>query len=151
PSGGDFGRGFDISRLIDQGLRFFRKTTQTRGTNSPSDMAYSTRTPSLVELEAMFPSRDPALRDGLVRAGTLEFAHVGSMGAASGEDKGTADREPRKSDLQPRLRLSLIARDWRGAISIAGRGTIPTDQIRLTRSSRMLIGRISVGEGPILP
>ncbi|WP_394825117.1 hypothetical protein [Pendulispora albinea] len=81
----------------------------------------------------------------------LEFSHVGSMGTAAGEDKGPAAREPRKSDFQPRLRLSLVARDWKGAISIAGGGTIPTDQIRLTRSSRMLIGRISAGDGPVRP
>ncbi|WP_394835085.1 hypothetical protein LVJ94_52160 [Pendulispora rubella] len=149
---GDLGRGFDLGKLIDQGVHLFYQSTQTRGTNTPSDVTTRLRAPSLVELEAMFPSRDPAVRDGLVRAGTLEFAHVGTMGTPAGVDKGTSnEHDPKKSAFQPALRLSLIARDWKGAISLVGRGAVPSDQIRLTRSSRMLIGRVTVGTGPLVP
>src|SRR5262249_11493462 len=141
---GDFGRGFDLQRLLDQGIRLFHQSTSSGSASQSSE-------PSLIELETMFPSRDPAFRDGLVRAGAPEFSHVGTMGAGAEADKGTTEesRPPRKDAFRPRLRLSLIARDWKGAISLAGRGTIPTDQIRLTRSSRMLVGRMSAGDGPV--
>jgi len=149
---GDLRRGFDLGRLIEQGVQLFDQSTQTRGTGMPSDVTTRLRAPSLIELEAMFPSRDPAVRDGLVRAGTLEFAHVGTMGASAGVDKGTSqEREPKKNALQPPLRLSLVMRDWKGAMSLLGRGAVASDQIRLTRSSRMLMGRITVGDGPIVP
>jgi hypothetical protein len=45
-------------------------------------------------------------------------------------------------DLSPHA--SLVARDWRGSMKIAGaRRTLILDDIRPTASSRMLIGRIS--------
>ncbi len=129
---------FDLGHWLDQGLRFIVRTSVSA-------------TPSLSELEAMFPSTDPTLRDEVVRTGTLGFAHAVSMGTGLGLDKGHwYDEKPGKNPLQPALRFSLVARDWKGAYSILGH-SVPTDQIRITRSSRMLVGRISVGDGPIVP
>jgi len=145
----DLGRGFDIGRWIDQGVRFLVQSTQ--GSKRPVDPSAASSKPSLSELEAMFPTTDPTLRDEVIRTGTLGFAHAGSLGTPLGIDKGRwYTHESGKHALQPALRFSLVARDWKGAYSIFGHA-VATDEIRLTRSSRMLIGRISAGDGPLVP
>ncbi|MDB4995051.1 MAG: hypothetical protein JWM74_2483 [Myxococcaceae bacterium] len=50
----------------------------------------------------------------------------------------------------PRLRASVIARDWGGSYAIVG-SDLPCDNIRLTRSSRMLVSRMSLGDWKITP
>jgi hypothetical protein len=47
-------------------------------------------------------------------------------------------------------RLTLVARDWSGAQLFAGRLSL-TDQIRLIRSSRMVLGRVRFGSGRLAP
>jgi hypothetical protein len=47
-------------------------------------------------------------------------------------------------------RLSVVARDWGGTELVVGHLT-PTDQVRLSRSIRMLVARVRATEGRIVP
>jgi hypothetical protein len=47
--------------------------------------------------------------------------------------------------------VSFVARDWGGALSIAGGPLAVTDAIRVSRSSRMVMSRIRLGEGRVVP
>jgi hypothetical protein len=46
--------------------------------------------------------------------------------------------------------VSIVARDWGDARRLAGRLSV-TDQLRLSRSSRMVVTRVRLGEGLIVP
>ncbi len=46
--------------------------------------------------------------------------------------------------------VSVVARDWGDVLRLTGRLS-PTDQVRLSRSSRMVVTRIRVGEGHLVP
>ena len=48
-------------------------------------------------------------------------------------------------------RLSVLARDWRGAQELAGGELFLTDLLRLSRSQRMLIGRVRLADGKLIP
>ncbi len=48
-------------------------------------------------------------------------------------------------------RVSFVARDWGGAKSLAGGPIAVTDAIRVSRSSRMVMSRIRLGEGRVVP
>jgi hypothetical protein len=50
----------------------------------------------------------------------------------------------------PRLHPSLVARDWTSAYAVIGKD-LPSDNVRVTRSSRMLVSRMSIGDGRIKP
>ncbi len=53
-------------------------------------------------------------------------------------------------ELSPRI--SLVARDWGEAHKIAGGSSLLlTDVMRLTRSSRVLMSRVHLGAGPLVP
>ena len=52
--------------------------------------------------------------------------------------------------LNPPLRLSLVARDWGGAFNLAG-GKMVSDEVRLSRSSRMVVGRARIDLGKFQP
>ncbi len=56
--------------------------------------------------------------------------------------------EPRGFGLSPHL--SLVARDWGGAEALFGRMTV-SDQVRLSRSSRMVISRVRFLDGRFTP
>jgi hypothetical protein len=45
---------------------------------------------------------------------------------------------------------SLVARDWNGSFALVGKD-LASDNIRLTRSSRMLVSRVTLGDGKIKP
>jgi hypothetical protein len=45
---------------------------------------------------------------------------------------------------------SLVARDWNGSFAVVGKD-LASDNIRLTRSSRMLVSRLTLGDGKIKP
>ncbi len=47
--------------------------------------------------------------------------------------------------------VSLLARDWQGATRLAGGPLAVTDAIRTSRSSRMVVARIGLGGGRIVP
>lgn len=47
-------------------------------------------------------------------------------------------------------RMSLVARDWGGSQLLVGNLTL-TDQLRLTRSSRMVVTRVRLAEGRLVP
>jgi hypothetical protein len=49
-----------------------------------------------------------------------------------------------------RLAVSLVARDWGGAQLLVGHLTL-IDQLRLSRSSRMIVTRVRMAQGPIVP
>jgi hypothetical protein len=56
--------------------------------------------------------------------------------------------EPRRFGVSPHL--SLVARDWNGAQLLLGHLTL-TDQVRLSRSSRMVLTRVRIAEGRLMP
>lgn len=56
--------------------------------------------------------------------------------------------EPQK--LTPPIRMSLVARDWDGAFNVSG-GTMVSDVVRLSRSSRMAVGRARLDFGKFNP
>jgi hypothetical protein len=47
--------------------------------------------------------------------------------------------------------LGLVARDWGEARVLVGRHLSPTDQIRLSRSSRMFVTRLRLADGRLAP
>jgi hypothetical protein len=47
--------------------------------------------------------------------------------------------------------VSLVARDWGNARRLAGGPLSVTDQLRLSRSNRMVVSRIRLGEGRLIP
>lgn len=55
-----------------------------------------------------------------------------------------------KPATTPPLRLSLVARDWEGAYTVTG-GTMVTDELRLSRSSRMAVARARLDMGSFQP
>jgi hypothetical protein len=60
----------------------------------------------------------------------------------------TQDGEPRSYGLSPHL--SLVARDWGEAEALYGHLTV-SDQVRLSRSSRMLVSRLRLLDGRFVP
>jgi hypothetical protein len=48
-------------------------------------------------------------------------------------------------------KVSLVARDWGTARSIAGGPIALTDAVRVSRSNRMVVSRIRLGEGRFIP
>ncbi len=65
-------------------------------------------------------------------------------------DKPAETPETAKPLLTPPLRVSMVARDWSGAYSLSG-GTLVSDQVRLSRSSRMVLTRVRADLGRIQP
>jgi hypothetical protein len=47
--------------------------------------------------------------------------------------------------------VSIVARDWQGATHLAGGPMSVTDAIRTSRASRMLVARVGLGGGKIVP
>jgi hypothetical protein len=84
------------------------------------------------------------LREGpdafLPRAESWSSAPEPSQGAASSEQKWFG--------LSPHV--SLVARDWAGAQLLLGH-LVLTDQLRLSRSSRMVVTRFRLADGRIAP
>lgn len=48
-------------------------------------------------------------------------------------------------------RFSLVARDWDGALPVAGRNVLLVDQMRPSRSSRMVVSRVRLADGKFVP
>lgn len=59
-------------------------------------------------------------------------------------------QEPSTTILNPPIRLALVARDWGSTYTITGR-KIATDDVRLSRSQRMLVGRARMDLGKFQP
>lgn len=73
------------------------------------------------------------------------------VGAARPADKPPAAAfDPMRPVLNPPIRLSLVARDWSDAYSVSG-GTMISDDVRLSRSSRMVLGRARLDLGDFQP
>jgi hypothetical protein len=64
------------------------------------------------------------------------------------DDSGTPSDDLRWVGLSPHV--ALIARDWDAARVLVGRLS-PTDQVRLSRSSRMFVTRLRLADGRISP
>jgi len=97
----------------------------------------------------------PATADESMRL-SVEWEKVGAAIRASAEarDPGRErDREPASGDtpwigLSPTL--SIVAHDWNASQRLWGY-LGPTDQLRLSRSSRMVVTRVRLGHGRIAP
>lgn len=75
------------------------------------------------------------------------------LGRAEDLGTGNAAIDSWRPMVSPPLvspRLSLVARDWGGAEVLVGRLS-PTDQVRLSHSSRMLIARLRASGGWFVP
>jgi hypothetical protein len=68
---------------------------------------------------------------------------------ATGAHLGEDDPTDRWLEMSPRL--SLVARDWGATQLLAGAHAIPTDLLRLDRSSRMVVSRMLLGDGRVAP
>jgi hypothetical protein len=70
-------------------------------------------------------------------------------------DVARAERGDRGESTDPPFvgmvpRMSLVARDWGSSQLLVGNLTL-TDQLRLTRSSRMVVSRVRLAEGRLVP
>jgi hypothetical protein len=64
-----------------------------------------------------------------------------------------APSPPSPEDLKKPVlpRLGAIARDWDGSLPVPGSNVLVTDRVRVSRSSRMLIGRARLDYGWLTP
>ncbi|WP_394846843.1 hypothetical protein LZC95_05180 [Pendulispora brunnea] len=142
------GRTFDLGRLVEQSIRFVHDKTHTNDPDA-STMADPWRLSFLVTAESLFPSPDPAFRD--------RFVQLTAFGATLTPHRARHFGIPRPAvrvselPLGDSVQVSLVARDWNGSVSIFGRGALLTDHYPLTRSSRVLVGRLSAQVGPFVP
>jgi len=139
---------FDLSSLLERGLSWIDRSDPASAKHDlsrewwPSAGAAAGTSPSSLDATPRSPA-DHAQQ----RTPALAQEHPATPAVRT----LTTDDPTPKEDVAPRLMPSLIARDWKGAMAIAGGSTIPTDEIRLTRSSRMMLGRLSLGNGAIVP
>jgi hypothetical protein len=77
-----------------------------------------------------------------------EHAHPREAQVATPE-RGTPELGTAWFGVAPKV--SLVARDWGTARSIAGGPITLTDAVRVSRSNRMVLSRIRLGEGRIIP
>ena len=66
------------------------------------------------------------------------------------DNPAQAAADTKKPVLSPPLRVSLVARDWSGAHNLTG-GTLVSDDVRLSRSSRMVLTRVRADLGAFQP
>jgi len=67
---------------------------------------------------------------------------IGSLRRGIDEDVSVLGTDPR---------MALILRDWEGGHRLAGGYMSVTDAIRMSRSTRMLVGRIALTSGLVMP
>jgi hypothetical protein len=83
-----------------------------------------------------------------------DFLHEGSQAFARGQSlvlvrpESSSGEDEHFADMTPHL--SLVARDWSASQLFTGRLSL-TDQMRLIRSTRMVLTRIRVGSGRFVP
>ncbi|WP_394836505.1 hypothetical protein LVJ94_06320 [Pendulispora rubella] len=141
-------RTFDLGGLVEQSIRFVHDKMHTSEADS-GPIADAWRLSSLATAEALFPSPDPTFRDRFVRLTAFEAVRTPRGGHHFGIPP--AALQAPESAVGNAVRPSLLARDWNGAVSLFGRGALLTDYYRLTRSCRILVGRLSVEVGPFVP
>jgi hypothetical protein len=114
------------------------------GLLSGAGSAHAQVRPAGLRLHVDWAKLEVILREGpdafLPRAESWTSAPEPSQGAASGEQKWFG--------LSPHV--SLVARDWAGAQLLLGH-LVLTDQLRLSRSSRMVVTRFRLADGRIAP
>lgn len=73
--------------------------------------------------------------------------HGGAAQRSSTAERGVADDSARATAKDPWVdfvpNLSVVVRDWRGSLKLAGDRTLLVDDIRPTASNRMVIGRLA--------
>jgi len=142
---------FDVTKLLDRGLAWIDRSGPSKNKHDfsrewwPSAGATAGTSPSSLDATPRSPAEHALERTNV----TLAQEQPAPPERTLTTDDGV--RKPSPGEATPRLHPSLIARDWKGAMAIAGGSTLPTDEIRLTRSSRMMLGRLSLGDGPIVP
>jgi hypothetical protein len=111
--------------------------------------------PLLAFAAAAVFSRSAAADDGLRmtvdwgKLGTVLREGAVSLEARSTEGTGEHRAEPGTTAwTQPRM--SVVARDWGASQPLLGRLAL-TDQLRLSRSSRMVVARVRLGDDRIAP
>lgn len=100
---------------------------------------------------------------------TVDWERIVSKGMALLETKAEAEREPsahaaeRAEVTHPNTgemgsawfgvapKVSFVARDWGSALRLAGGPIAVTDAVRVSRSSRMVMSRMRLGEGRVVP
>jgi hypothetical protein len=102
----------------------------------------SARADSPIRLQVDWTKLEAVIREGSSAVLPREGRTTGSR---LGED------DPTERWLQMSPRLSLVARDWGATHLVAGTHAIPTDLLRLDRSSRMVVSRMLLGEGRVAP
>ena len=91
-----------------------------------------------------------------LREGARAFEHEGGfhLGHLGEETRPTPLRPAQSTDDVPWVgssaHLALIARDWGGSQGIFGRLAL-TDRLRPIRSSRMLVSRVRITDGRVMP
>ncbi|WP_394836397.1 hypothetical protein LVJ94_05770 [Pendulispora rubella] len=70
----------------------------------------------------------------------VQFAYE----ATRDHGKGTPN-----AHTKPPLGWALVARDWNGGFPLIGELAVATDKVRLTKSTRALLGRVHTGDGPV--
>jgi len=133
-------RSLDFSKLVDQSLRLVRRP------GDPSDRAAD---------DAARRSSDVEVPSDLTHNLSFDLA---SAWRAPVWRRATKRRDPidalplpldiKRDPLRPRT--AVVARDWGGALALHGRG-VATDDVRLSRSSRMVLGRVLLGDGTFVP
>jgi hypothetical protein len=148
----DVPRSIDLRALVDRGLQLL---TPAKTKSGLQDAPRDARAAAIAEQDAMFPSRDVALRDSMpdpVGSPTFGFGRPRSAVPSIVDNATYAEPPPSPPHgIKPALHATLVARDWKGGMSLAGVGMLPTDHVRLARSMRMLVARLTVGDGRLVP
>jgi len=113
---------------------------------------------SVLALLTVAPRADAADGMARLRVDWSSFADAyTTLSAASVSHGGEASSRARvvMSDTSPWLgagvMVSIVARDWQGATHLAGGPMSVTDAIRTSRASRMLVARVGLGGGKLVP
>jgi hypothetical protein len=86
--------------------------------------------------------------ESVLREGPDAFLPRESWAPAADRSPAASPSEPKWFGLSPHV--SLIARDWGGAQLLLGHMAL-TDQLRLSRSSRMVVTRVRLADGRFAP
>ena len=113
-------------------------------------VADTARADGAMRLSVDWSKLESVLRDGpasFLPGESKRQSQPQSQSASLGGDRGDGS-QLKWFGLSPHI--SLIARDWGGAQVIFGHLAL-TDQVRLTRSSRMVVSRVRLADGRVAP
>ena len=110
-----------------------------------ASMPRSARAESPFRLRVDWSKLEIIMREGPSAIFPKERHPSSATSAHLGED------DPIEHWMEMSPRLSLVARDWGATELLVGAHAIPTDLLRLDRSSRMVISRMLLGDGRVAP